>query len=262
MSKLVLFDRRQSLAKLVCSLIEEKGMTLDPCDDFRVIKHLQHSSDFIQIFCLPLPADKLDRLLSLRMDSLDLGYARRHRVVREAGFIYVGQYVRTSMNLLKIKGFTKDLRTRIKGCLIEKGLTAHDRRHFNWLPCGKRELKKLRGVEIKSFLLETEALCFFHARDFDKTIPEELSRIDIKTFGDLLDAGYEKVRGCFVRARQRTFNPAWKVGEKMQDISYHHLGAFDSLVGILQGFDLELERKVVRGKKTKRNKTSNDPFDF
>ena len=262
MSKLVLFDRRQSLSKLVCGLIGEKGLTLDPCDDLRVIKNSQHSSDFIQIFCLPLPADKLDRLLSLRMENLDLGSARRQRVVREAGFVYVGQYVRTFRNLLKIKSFTKDLRTRIKGCLVEKGLTAHNRQHFNSLPCGKRELRKLRGVEIRSFLLETKALCFFHARDFDKTIPEELSLVNIKTLGDLLNAGYEKVRGCFVRARHRTFNPAWKVGEKMYGVSYHHLGAFISLIEILHGFDLELERKVVRGKKTKRNKTSKDPFDF
>ena len=262
MNNIVLFDRRQSLARLVQRLIEEKGLTLNPGDDLSVIVRAQHQSNYIGIFCLPLPADKLDRLLSLRMESLDLGSTRRQRVVREAGFVYVGQYVRSFRNLHKMKGFTKDLLTRIKGCLVERGLTAHGRQHFNWLPCGKREFEKLRRVEIRSFLLETKAVCVFRARDFDKTIPEELSLAKIKTLGDLLDAGYEKVRGCFVRSRHRTFNPTWRVGEPQPSYSVYYQGAFDTLIEILHGFNLELERKAARGKRSKINKTSKDPFDF
>lgn len=262
----IVFDRRHSLAKMVASQMKKSGMKLEPGESLHVsITGRRREAGDFWITCPQLASSKMDKIFASEIETIELGYKRRYEALHNAGFEYVGQLWRTFRfssyrgRKVKIKGITEDVLKRIGAHFVKLGLTPEcERVGFHSWSCGPKELKKLRTVPVKSFLLEVRWIAHFRGRDFDKSIREEFSKSGILTLGDLLDAGYEKAKGCFVRARARTFNPTWN-GEKIS-ISTYGLGTMDSTLEVLSKFGLKLENKVVRGKKNKH--TPKDPLDF
>lgn len=255
----IIFDRRHSLVKTVAKLMKERGVKLEPGESLQVsiISSRHREAGGFWITCPKLAPSKMDKIFSSKIETIELGYKRRYEILRKAGYEYVGQLWRTyrfSKHRPKVKGVTQATLKRIGAYFMEIGLTQEcEEIGFHSWPCGLRELKKLRTVSIRSFLLE--------AKLFDKLTREEFSKLGICTLGDLLDVGYEKVKGCFVRARIREFKPSWN-GEKT-DIRYCGLGRMDDFLEVLSRFGLTLDKKVLRGKGRKKKRKNNKDFlDF
>lgn len=206
---LVLFDRRRSLGSVVKEML--KGVTLRPGDTFE-FGHWERSKDDNPeppyngiIYCFGVPASKLDDFLASPIEKLELYQTRWFNALHDADIHFVGQLVRMWwIHIQKTRGIGKQGAQRISYALRPYHV------HIRSLPCGKKELKKLRKVRMPWLLRVAQISdAYTDRRKIPKKLPnfivQELADAGIRTIGDLLSSNRQYVKRYFRRARAKAY---------------------------------------------------------
>ena len=273
MSTVIINGRQSSansLARIVARMIKEEKVKLKPGDTLEVSIRSDTSPWFpgpnIYVRRPRRLNPKNDTLFSKPIEELDFGREKQRwcKVLRAAGFQFIGQLARTWQKLEKISGVSSSLKKRVDS-LLKQNIICFDEE--NWCRrCGPKELKSLRTLPLRDFLCEVKKMTLIkstgileleHAR-------EELSELGMHTLGDALDAGYEKVREALKKLADKD-GPWEGWPAKNGSLCY-----FEAFISTLSHFGLGLERKMPEPEPTEledepvdvpRN-LQGEPFDF